>query len=150
MKKKKKKRKNRYKHTKRNTKIYVVRPLAYVHGLQQEKISLINMENTKWCGSILTKPNPITPKIILSCKQKLSLSQYKAEGQLQSSRLHLKQGEVFASLKLLQSLLHTALLEEIFHTRILPCQSILLQFLLHPNCQTSHINHIYLIKKKTK
>ena len=34
---KKTKRKNRYKHTKRNTRIYVVRPLAYVHGLQQEK-----------------------------------------------------------------------------------------------------------------
>ena len=128
---KKTKRKNRYKHTKRNTRIYVVRPLAYIHGLQQEKISLINIENTKWCGSILTKPNPITPKIILSLS--LSLSQYKAEGWLQSSRLHLKQEEVFASLKLLHSLLHTALLKEIFHTRILPCHSIPLQFLLHPN-----------------
>ena len=71
---KKTRRKNRYKHTKRNTRIYVVRPLAYVHGLQQEKISLTNIENTKWCGSILTKPNPITPKIILSYKYKLSLS----------------------------------------------------------------------------
>ena len=138
---KKTKRKNRYKHTKGNTKIYVVRPLAYVHKLQQEKISLINIENTKWCGSILTKPNPNTPKIILSYKWKFSLS-IKRIGLNTKFEIAPKTRRSFHFSKIAaQPPSHSPLQRDL---------SIPLQFLLHPNCQTSHINHIYLIKKKTK
>ena len=137
---KKTRRKNRYKHTKRNTKIYVVRPLAYIHGLQQEKISLINIENTKWCGSILTKPNPNTPKIILSYKQKFSLSIQRI-GLNTKFETAPKTRRSFRFSKIAaQPPSHSPL------QRDLPISATR----LHPNSQTSHTNHIYLIKRKTK
>ena len=83
--------------------IYMDRLLAYaLMDDNKEKISLINMENTKCYNSTLNNAHiPIHPMLFSHTNTKV-LSQYKGWDSIQSLGLHLIQREVFSALHIPQ------------------------------------------------